>query len=262
MLDRAFAILNALSSALEDLSPTELAKRLRLHKSTVHRLLVVLEGQRFIRRTPDGKYGLGMGLIEIGNRAMQQLDLGERATVFLRQLVDDTGETAHISVLSGTEMTSIANAPGRWTLRTPSTVGQRTHVHCTSVGKAFAAFLPAVQLDELISGLHFVRCTSRTITTPLLFREELARVRRRGFAVDDEEAEEGLRCIGAPVRNYSGVVVASMSIAGPVFRIQKRRLPELARAVVMSADHLSAELGYRKGDRNGANPARRVAIAR
>jgi IclR family acetate operon transcriptional repressor len=187
-----------------------------------------------------------MGLIEIGNRAMQQLDLGERATLFLQQLVDDTGETAHISVLSGAEMTSIANAPGRWTLRTPSTVGQRTHVHCTSVGKAFAAFLPAVQLEELISGLSFVRCTSRTITTPLLFREELARVRRRGFAVDDEEAEEGLRCIGAPVRNYSGVVVASMSIAGPIFRVQKRRVPELARAVVASADHLSAELGYRK----------------
>jgi DNA-binding IclR family transcriptional regulator len=249
VLDRAFAILNLLSSGVDDVSPTDLTAQLHLHKSTVHRLLVVLEGQRFIRRTPEGKYGLGMGLIEIGNRAMEQLDLGARATLFLQQLVDDTGETAHISVLSGTEMTSIANSPGRWTLRTPSTVGQRTHVYCTSVGKAVAAFLPPIQLDELISELHFVRCTSRTITTPLLLREELARVRRRGFAVDDEEAEEGLRCIGAPVRNYSGDVVASMSIAGPVFRIRKRQVPELASAVMQAADRLSANLGYRKVSR-------------
>ena len=113
VLDRSFRILDALSAASHELSPVELAGRLRLHKSTIHRLLVVLEGQRFIRRTADGRYGLGVKLIEMGSRAIEQLDLGAHALPFLQRLVEETGETAHISVLSGTEMVSIANVPGR-----------------------------------------------------------------------------------------------------------------------------------------------------
>src|SRR5512134_1631524 len=123
VLDRTFRILDALAAGNGALSPAELASSLRLHKSTIHRLLVVLEHQRYIRRTADGKYALGTRLIEMGSRATEQLDLGEHALPFLRTLVEETGETAHISVLSGTEMMSLANVPGRWTLTTPSTVG-------------------------------------------------------------------------------------------------------------------------------------------
>jgi DNA-binding IclR family transcriptional regulator len=244
VLDRSFRILDALAGARGELSPVELAGRLRLHKSTIHRLLVVLEGQRFIRRTPQGKYGLGMKLIEMGSRAMEQLDLGAHGMPFLQRLVDETGETAHISVLSGHEMMSIANVPGRWTLRTPSTVGRRTQTYCTAIGKAFIAFLSPDQLNDHLAHLQFTRHTRRTILSASALRAELARVRRRGFAIDDEEAEEGLRCIGAPVRNYTRSVVASLSIAGPVFRVQKGRLPDLSRAVVKAAADLSTELGY------------------
>src|SRR5256885_13857463 len=120
VLDRSFRILDELALARGDLSPAELATRLRLHKSTIHRLLVVLEGQRFIRRTVDGRYGLGTRLIQMGGRAMEQLDLGARAKPFLERLVEETGETAHIGVLSGSEMVSIANVQGRSALRPPS----------------------------------------------------------------------------------------------------------------------------------------------
>lgn len=239
------AILNVLSSAAVNPNQTDLAALLHLHKSTVYRLLLSLEEQKFIRRTPQGRYLLGTKLVELGRAAIEQLEVGAHASPVLQQLVADTSETARISVLSGTQMTSIASAPGRWTLRRLSTIGHRTHIHCTSAGKAFAAFLPPLQLDELISELQLVRHTTRTITTPVRLREELARIRKRGFALDDEEAEEGLRGIGAPVRNSSGVVVASMSIAGPVFRIQKRRVPELAGVVMKAAEKLSADLGYR-----------------
>jgi DNA-binding IclR family transcriptional regulator len=256
VLDRSFRILDALAAAPEELSPTELAGSLRLHKSTIHRLLVVLENQRFIRRTPEGKYGLGTKLIEMGSRAMEQLDLGEHAIPFLRHLVEETGETAHISVLSGTEMMSIANVTGRWTLTTPSTVGRRTQIYCTAVGKAFIAFLAEERLEPLLRRLQFRALTRRTITSSPALRTELARIRRRGFAVDNEEVEDGLRCIGAPVRDYTGEVVASISIAGPVFRIQKGRIIELGRAVVQAADDLSAELGY-----NNASPRRKRAVS-
>jgi len=256
VLDRSFRILDALAAAPEELSPTQLAGSLRLHKSTIHRLLVVLENQRFIRRTPDGKYGLGTKLIEMGSRAMEQLDLGEHAIPFLRHLVEETGETAHVSVLSGTEMMSIANVPGRWTLTTPSTVGRRTQIYCTSVGKAFIAFLPDERLEPLLRRLQYRSHTRRTITSSPALKAELARIRRRGFAVDNEEAEEGLRCIGAPVRDYTGEVVASISIAGPVFRIQKGRIIELARAVMRAANDLSVELGY-----TNSSPRRKRAVS-
>jgi DNA-binding IclR family transcriptional regulator len=256
VLDRAFRILDALKEAPDELSPAELAVRLRLHKSTIHRLLVVLEGQRFIRKTADGRYGLGMKLIEMGSRAAEQLDFGEHAKPFLQRLVDETGETAHISVLSGTEMVSIAHVPGRWSLRTPSTVGRRTETYCTSVGKAFIAFLPAPALDALIDRLHFTKHTQRTITSPSALRAALDRIRRRGFAVDDEEVEEGLRCVGAPVRDYTGNVVAAISVAGPVFRVQKAQIAAFARAVTAAADALSAHLGYAK-----TQPRRRKQVS-
>jgi DNA-binding IclR family transcriptional regulator len=246
VLDRSFRILETLAASPAELSAAELASRLHLHKSTIHRLVVVLERQRFIRRTENAKYGLGTRLIEMGCRAMEQLDLEACAKPLLQRLVAQTGETAHISVLSGTEMMSIANVPGRWSLRTPSTVGRRTQIHCTAVGKAFIAFLAPAPLEALIARIDFTRRTRRTITTVVGLKAELARIRRRGFALDDEEAEEGLRCIGAPVRNYTGDVVASLSIAGPVFRVTKGRVPPLAAAVVRAAEELSAELGYIK----------------
>src|SRR6058998_3232146 len=104
VLDRAIGILNVLASAVDDVTQTDLAAALHLHKSTVHRLLLALEAQRFIRRSPDGRCCLGTGLIKMGSRAVQQLEVGARAAPFLRHLVDETGETAHISVLSGSEM--------------------------------------------------------------------------------------------------------------------------------------------------------------
>ena len=244
VLDRSFRILDALAASDDAVSPADLAAGLRLHKSTIHRLLVVLEHQRFIRRTVDGKYGLGTKLIELGSRAMEQLDLGEHAIPFLRRLAAETGETAHISVLSGAEMMSIANVPGRWTLTTPSTVGRRTQIYCTSIGKALIAFLPDDRLEPLLRRLQFTPHTRRTLTNSAMLRPELARIRRRGYAVDNEEAEEGLRCIGAPVRDYTGGVVAALSIAGPVFRVQKGRVVELSRAVIKAADDLSADLGH------------------
>jgi DNA-binding IclR family transcriptional regulator len=253
VLDRILVLLETLADAEDDIGPTELAARLHLHKSTIHRLLMVLEQQRFIRKDSRGKYGLGMKLFELGNRAIARVNLPERAQPMLRALVNQTGETAHISMLSGSEMLSITNVQGRWTLRTPATVGRRAPVHCTAVGKAFIAFLPKRMLDDVIAVLEFTRFTVHTIATPVALRLELAKVRDRGFAVDDEEFEEGLRCVAAPIFNHTGLVIASVSVAGPVFRITKKRLPELARVMVTTAQALSADLGYQSA------PSRKVS---
>lgn len=247
VLDRTIRMLDVLAESSEELGPSELAARLSIHKSTIHRLLTVLERHRFVRKHPTrGKYSLGMRLFELGSRAVAHLNLRECAEPYLRRLVEETHETAHICVLNGTEMLSVANVEGPWTLRAPSTIGRRTSVHCSSGGKAFAAYLPDRTLDELIAQLPFKQHTRHTLVTRAAFKAELQRVRVQGFAVDDEEVEEGLRCVGAPVRNHTGRVIAALSIAGPVFRMKNGRIPELARAVIASARDLSKELGYQK----------------
>jgi len=246
VLDRALGILDSLSNEGPELGPAELSEKLELHKSTVHRLLMVLERHRLIERGPqNGKYRLGMKLFELGSQAVAQLDLRERAKPYLERLVSETGETAHICVLNGDRMLSIVNVESPHTLRTPSTVGQRTPLHCTSVGKILLAFLPEAEADELIKKCELTRYTARTLTSRARLKTELKLIRRRGYAMDNGEIEEGLRCLGAPVWDYSGKIVAALSIAGPAFRLTEGRIPAVSQAVLAAAKHLSEELGYR-----------------
>lgn len=255
VLARSLQILDLLAESREELGPSALAARLSLHRSTIHRLLMVLEHHRLVHRGPaEGKYRLGMKLFELGNRAVAQLDLRQRAGPFLKELVEQTGEDAHVCILDGTEMLSIADVEGTWKLRTPTTIGRRTPVYCTSAGKALIAFLPEPALDLLIGQVQFKRYTDRTMMTPTVLRAELARVRQRGFAIDNEEIEAGLRCVGAPIRNHTGQAVAAISIAGPVFRFKKDRLPALVRAVRRSARDLSAEMGCGSQSRKSRHP--------
>jgi len=247
VLDRALGILDLLADENPELGPSEVSERTGLHKSTVHRLLQVLERHRLIeKKAQNGKYRLGLKLFELGSKAVRQLDLRECARPYLERLVLEIGETAHICVLDGDRMLSIANVESPRTLRTPSTVGRRTPLHCTSVGKALLAFLPGAEQVELIKKLELTAYTRHTLTKPARLKAELKLIHQRGYAMDDEEIEEGLRCIGAPVMDYSGRVVAAMSIAGPAFRLTEERIPAVARSVVKAANELSIELGYKE----------------
>lgn len=247
VLDRALDILEVLCAHNRPVTLAELSKLLGVHKSTVHRLLTVLEDRRFVEKSlENGKYHLGLKLFELGNRAVAQLDLRERARPHLERLVFVTGETAHLCILDRGEVLYLEKVESSRTMRVPSIVGQRYPAHCGAAGKTLLAYLSQNQLDDLVKKRGLQPYTPKTITTVAQLSDELERIRDRGFAVDDEEYEEGLRCIGAPVKDYSGKVIASISIAGPAFRIAHERVPVLARSVIEAADQLSAELGYRK----------------
>ena len=253
VLDRAAAILDVLAAARADLGPAEIAARLCLHKSTIHRLLVVLERLGYIRKRPEtGRYGLGMKLFELGSRAAARLDLHDCAQPLVDGLVQQTGETAHVCVVDDGHMVSVVIAESQRTVRTPATVGRRTPAYCTAVGKAWLASLPEAAVDAVLARHPPVARTVRTRVTRAAILGELRRVRSLGYAVDDEEIEEGLRCVGAAVRNHTGNVVAAISIAGPAFRLSRKRIPALALAVMAAAAQLSQELGYR-------NPRERLA---
>jgi DNA-binding IclR family transcriptional regulator len=246
VLDRAFAILDALA-ATGPLAPSEISTRLKLHKSTVHRLLVVLEQNGYVDRDrANGSYALGLKLIELGTRASARIDLCELAGPILDRLMEGTGETAHIGIMSQGAVISVADSEGYKTLRTPSTVGRRTPAHCSSQGKVLLSEMDPVQLRAFVRRNGLKAFTPMTIRRIGALERELLAVRKRGYAIDDQEFEEGLKCIGAPIRDRTGSVVAAISIAGPAMRMKLERMPRLIEAVLEAAARLSTALGYRQ----------------
>ena len=245
-VERVLAILVELGDGSAKFGDVALAEKLGLHKSTVHRLLAVLQRAGFVAREPGcTKYRLGWRIFELGMAAASRLDIIERAKPYVTQLVEVTGETAHFGVLRQGKVVSIVNVESGYNVRTPATVGRHIPLHCTSQGKAILAFLPPDQVARLLKDYVFSKHSANTIVSMDRFLVELALVATRGYAVDNEEYEEGLRCIAAPVRNHSEEVVGALSIAGPTFRVTGTRLPALSREVGRIAGELSQALGYR-----------------
>jgi IclR family transcriptional regulator, KDG regulon repressor len=231
VLDRTFAILNILAETSQSLGPTELGKRLHLNKSTVHRLLAVLEQHRYVERdTCSARYRIGLRIAELGRFASPRFEFEKSSKPFVERLAAETGEAAHMGILCDGEIMSILHASAPNNIDSPSTVGRRSPIHCTSLGKAVLAFQR--EADEQMRSYRFVPYTRKTIRTPSQFSAELDRIRVRGIAIDDEEFQEGLRCIGAPICDRTGRAIAAISIAGPTSRITANRSGELARSVL------------------------------
>ena len=245
LLDRVVAILDSFRNEKSQLGVTELGKKLGLHKSTVHRLLEALMSYRLITQDSESeKYSLGLKLFELGSRAVACFDVHEKSKAVLEQLVAETGETAHLCILDEKQVLYLEKFESAKTLRIPSRVGLRNPSYCTAVGKALLAYRPD-ELDILFKAKALKKYTENTITDPAKLRQELALVRERGFSVDNEEIEVGLRCVGAGVRDYTGRVIAAISIAGPSVRITDDKIPSLAESVKRAANSLSKKMGYR-----------------
>src|SRR6202789_3956044 len=194
-LDRAFAVLDLLGESDTPLGLAQVASSLQLHKSTAHRFLMVLERHHMVERTGNGKFRLGLRLFDFGNKAIEQFDLRDRAQPHLRRLVTETEETAHLCILEQAHVIYIDKIEPARSVRMITRVGSSNPVHCTSGGKAFLAFLPETRVADVIRRTKFERFTHRTVVSAEAFRAEIEKTRRRGYAVDDEELEEGLRCI-------------------------------------------------------------------
>ncbi|MGH9327163.1 MAG: IclR family transcriptional regulator [Terriglobia bacterium] len=245
VIDRAFAILDVLAASARGQSLTQLTHRLGLSKSTCHRLLKILERYRFAEKDPlTSKFRLGGRVLELGAQAAAQIDVIQEAIPFLERLSQETRETARLGVLTDLEVVSIATADGHHALRMSPTLGRRSPVYCSSLGKAILAFLPEEKYRIIMSGCRLRPFTRNTITRRSDLRMELTRIKKRGYAIDQEELESGLSCIGAPVWDYSCKVVAAISIAGAAQRFGREQLPELAQFVMSAAADLSRRLGY------------------
>jgi DNA-binding IclR family transcriptional regulator len=243
-LDRAFAVLDLLGESETPLGLAQVAASLHLHKSTAHRFLMVLERHHMVERTGSGKFRLGLRLFDFGNRAIEQYDLRDRAQPHLRRLVAETEETAHLCILEQAHVIYIDKIEPARSVRMITRVGASNPVHCTSVGKAMLAFLPEERIADVIRRTRFERFTHRTIATPEALRAEIEKTRRRGYAVDDEELEEGLRCIAVPVLDAQRQPVAAVSVSGPSFRVTAQKLPAIANHLLQCVRGISADMGF------------------
>ncbi len=246
VLDRAASLLETLSRQQGDSSLAELCAALQLHKSTVHRLLRVLEQHRFVDKSPEtGRYRLGLKLFELGSKAIDRFDLRAHSRRHLNQILNETDETVHFCILDQGEVLYVEKMEPQRSVRMASSVGRRALAYCTAVGKAMLAELSEAEVNEIIRRRGLRPMTRNTITTPAELKAELHSIRSRGYAVDDEENEEGVRCVGAAVRDYSGRPVAAISVSGPTFRVTLEKVPVIAKSVIKGAGALSNELGFK-----------------
>src|SRR5208282_1607298 len=192
-------VLEVLGESDAPLSLAEICQRMRLHKSTAHRSLMVLERSALIERTLENRFRLGLKLYELGNRAVEQIDLRARVHPFFRRLAAQVGETVHLSVLQKTSVVYLDKVEPNRRVCMSSKVGTSNPVYCTSMGKAMLAFQPEEEIEQIIASINFVRFTEKTLDSREDLLKSLENVRRRGYALDDEEIELGARCIGAPI---------------------------------------------------------------
>ena len=241
----AARLLRAFTPTDRDLGVSELATRLGLPKSSVHRLLTALAAEGLVERTaPNGRYRLGLKLYELGAIVSSHLDLHEVVSPYLDDLRNRIGETVHVSILDAGEVVYVERRESSHTLRIFRRVGHRNHAHCTSSGKVLLAWLPSDERGRIYATHGLPPHTLHTITDPVLLEEELVRVRERGYAENINESELGASSVAAPIRDVSGSVIAAIAIAVPAARLSRDSMRRLASEVVTAAERISAHLGY------------------
>ena len=241
----AIHLLKAFSEDEVDIGISDLARRLRIAKSTAHRLAVTLVSEGLLEQDGStGKYRLGVALFRLGALVRRRMEVSNEARPFLYDLREKINESVHLAILDGSEIMYVYNLESTHAIRMRSDLGVRKPAHCTAEGQAILAFQPQPVIDEVIAAGLAPR-TPKTITAADKFLKALAAVRQRGCAVENEESELGMVCIAAPIRDDTGAVVAAVGIAGPETRMSKRAVTTIAPHVIAAADLVSARLGYR-----------------
>jgi len=244
-LKRGLRIIEVIAAIGSSATLAEIARKTALPRSTAHHLLRALVEFDYLVQDGDARtYTLAPKLFRLTGRSWSREQLAEITMPFLDELSRRTAEGTSLAVLRDGVVTVIAKREPEGPVRVVQEVGSRRPIYCTAVGKALAAWLPEQELDGIIRRTAFKRLTLNTIASPAAFRRELARIRAAGFALDNEEHIEGIRCIAAPVRDHSGEVRASLCVVGPKTHLPQRRLTQIRQTLFHAAGDLSVRLGY------------------
>lgn len=244
VITKVLRILEALQGSSSGLGLKAICDQTGINKSTAHRFLKHLERERYLLRTEAGTYLIGPRLSQLSARGNQEATLQAVARSILWDLWKSTHETVNLGVLDqGTVLyVDVIESPHEF--RLSSRIGTRRSVHVTALGKALVAFLPEETRQAILDSIAFQPATQKTIGNLVQFRQELEKIRRQGYAVDDEEAVQGARCVSAPILNSAGAPVAAVSVSGPVTRVTPGLVSALAGAVTSAARAISEAMGY------------------
>jgi len=246
-IDRALQVLELFSLEKSEWGVTEISKALNIYKSNVHNVLSTLAGRGFIKKDPNTeKYSLSIKYFELGSIVIKNMDLRKIAHPYIEELSKEFNETVHLGVLDKGRVVSIEREESDKSLCSHVEIGKRTPLHCTAVGKAVMAYLSEDEINLIIRGKGLEKFTENTITTKKGLENEFKKIREQGYVVDNMEHEEGVRCVAGPIRDYTGKVIASMSVSGPAFRINESNIPNIAKKVKEYCDCISEEMGYTK----------------
>lgn len=244
-IDRALQVLELFSLEKPEWGVTEISKALNIYKSNVHNILSTFAEKGFVKKdSKTDKYKLGIKFFELGSVVIKNMDLRRIAHSYIEKLSKEFNETVHLGILDEGRVVSIEREESDKGLCSHIEIGRRAPLHCTAVGKAIMSYLSEEEINLIIKEKGLEKYTENTITSEKELKKELEKVRKQGYAVDNMEHEEGVRCVAGPIRDYNGKVIASMSISGPVFRIDESNIPNIAKKVKEYCDCISEEMGY------------------
>ena len=243
-VDKALDILELLGETDRTYTLSEVSRTLGLAKSSAHTLLTTLERRGYLKRDTDGRFSLGQQALRFGFVFLQRTQVHHVARPFLEALSQAVGETCHMAVRVGRAAIYVEKVESPRAVRLASTIGGQAVLYASAVGKVLLAHMPADEFERFLEEEELSQLTPATITDPQALQAHLAEIRAQGYAIDDQEEHEGVRCVGAPVRDYSGKVIAAISVAGLIQRLTDERIPFLAQQVMDTAGQISQQLGY------------------
>jgi IclR family KDG regulon transcriptional repressor len=244
-LDRGLRILLILGENGGPLGVNEVSRRLDIDKSTTHRIMSTLCGQGFVEQDSETrKYMLGLRVIEVAALKLRGIRLLKVARSAIQELMSQSRETVHLAVQAEGEVMYLDSEQYAGVITVNTTIGGRAPVHSSAVGKALLCGLSAEEVDRILAIKGLQRFTEKTIVDPRQFYQHLQQSRERGYGLDDEETDLGVRCLAAPVLDHRGSVVAAVGISGPTQRMQFDRIPILAHLVKECASKISRQLGF------------------
>ena len=247
-IPRIFQVVEFLADSDDWVSLRTMSRELHINATATFRILNALKELGYVRQdSQDSKYQLTLKIAGISAQVLEKVQLRQIAHPFLQQLTSTSNETTHLAILDGKDFVYIDKVDNTQAMRMRSRVGQHGLLHCTAMGKALLAHYPPADLSKILEGLDFQPRTNQTITDPAKFLEQLEQIRQQGFAVDDEENETGIRCIGSPIFDHAGRLGGAVSISGWTISMTHERLAELAPELLQTCQKVSQALGFPGG---------------
>ncbi|WP_028391977.1 IclR family transcriptional regulator [Bacillus cihuensis] len=241
--ERVLRVFELLSQKPHGLTIKEISETLSFPQSSTSGLIGTLFREGYLSLDSANTYKLGPKLIQIGSAAMESLDISSQGYPFLKQLMEDVQETVFMAVLSDQDLVYIAKIDSNRSIRTSAQPGGQKPLYCTGLGKVFLAFMPEQNRHTILNAVELLPITKQTITDKQQLLEQLRIFWQLGYSIDDEENEEGLFCLAAPVYGADQTIQAAISVAGPKERMNKQK-DNIVENLLLTAKKISASIGY------------------